>query len=88
MLLTQLRFMHRLTFVMQISHSRVPMPDGATQQDVAARVGISQAHLSRVLNGKTVPSLGVALALARELRVPVERFLPGASTVQADRASA
>jgi transcriptional regulator with XRE-family HTH domain len=63
---------------------RVPVPDGETQQAIAAKVGISQGHLSCVLARKRVPSLGVAVALARELGVPLETFVPGHAAARAD----
>jgi transcriptional regulator with XRE-family HTH domain len=85
--LTDIRTGHMLRLVMPLTKlSPVPVPLGARQQDVAERVGISQGHLSRVLARKGVPSLAVAVALARELGVPVETFMPAAASA-ADNAS-
>lgn len=43
-----------------------------TQAELAARVGVEQGTISRILNGHRTPSLKLALLLAREASVPVE----------------
>lgn len=43
-----------------------------TQEQFAERVGISQAHLSRIVNRQLTPSLDVALRIASAANVPVE----------------
>jgi transcriptional regulator with XRE-family HTH domain len=46
-------------------------------QEVAGSAGISKGLLSRIENGRTVPSLPVLLSLIRALKVPVEAFFEG-----------
>lgn len=45
---------------------------GIRQSDIAANVGISETHLSNIVNGRKSPSLHLAKALSRETNVPVE----------------
>lgn len=47
-----------------------------TQKDFAARLGISQAHLSRIVSGAAAPSLAVAVRIADAAGIPVESLLP------------
>ncbi len=49
---------------------------GKTQQEMASQLGISQGYLSRLMNGKAVPSLGMAVRLAHASGASVESFLP------------
>jgi DNA-binding XRE family transcriptional regulator len=46
------------------------LPDAA----VAARAGVSRAHLNRIKNGRAVPRVGTAIALARALHVKVAQL--------------
>jgi transcriptional regulator with XRE-family HTH domain len=46
---------------------------GETQEQLAARAGVSQAHISRVLHGGHC-SLKLAKALSKLTGVPVETF--------------
>jgi transcriptional regulator with XRE-family HTH domain len=46
-------------------------------QEVAGSAGISKGLLSRIENGRAVPSLPVLLSLIRALRVPVDAFFEG-----------
>lgn len=45
------------------------------QNDVARRAGISESHLSLIVNGKRTPSLAVAKRLAKVLGLRIEAFL-------------
>jgi transcriptional regulator with XRE-family HTH domain len=45
---------------------------GTRQLDVAKDAGISEAHLSNIINGKRTPSYHLALVLSRLTNVPVE----------------
>jgi transcriptional regulator with XRE-family HTH domain len=47
-----------------------------TQQAFADRVGITPAHLSRIVNAQGAPSLDVAVRIASAARIPVESLLP------------
>ena len=51
---------------------------GWSDVDLAARAGLDRAHVNQVKNGRAVPTIATALALARALGVPVaEAFPPG-----------
>ena len=47
---------------------------GDTQEHIADEVGVSQAHLSRIVAGQVVPRPRVALALATYAKIPIESF--------------
>lgn len=49
---------------------------GLTQEELAARSGLTQSHLSRLELGKYVPTLTTLERLARALKVPVSDLLP------------
>jgi transcriptional regulator with XRE-family HTH domain len=53
------------------------LPNGMTQADFAARMGISPQHLSDIKNGARGASLQLAKRLADECGVPIESFLVG-----------
>lgn len=44
---------------------------GETQQEFAARVGVTQSYVSRILAGERVPSLQLALRIANAAEIPV-----------------
>lgn len=46
-----------------------------TQGQLAERVGITQAHMSRVVHGGRIPSLALAVRLSRATGLPVESLL-------------
>ena len=50
-----------------------------TQKVLAARVGITQAHLSQILSGARRPSVGVALAIEDATGVSVRALVRGAA---------
>jgi transcriptional regulator with XRE-family HTH domain len=53
---------------------------GWTDAQLAARAGIDRAHLNQVKNGRALPTVATALAIAHALGVPVaSAFPPGAS---------
>lgn len=45
---------------------------GTRQSDIAANLGISDTHMSNIVNGKRKPSLDLARALSAETNVPIE----------------
>lgn len=45
---------------------------GVRQGDIAANVGISESHMSNIVNGKRLPSVTLAVAISHETNVPVE----------------
>lgn len=49
---------------------------GETQERFAARVGCRQAMVSRVLDGKALPSFTLALRIAKAASIPVESLAP------------
>jgi transcriptional regulator with XRE-family HTH domain len=51
---------------------------GWTDAHLAARAGLDRAHVNQVKNGRTLPTVGTALAIARALGVSVAvAFPPG-----------
>lgn len=46
-----------------------------TQAAFASRVGLSRSFVSRVVSGERVPSLPIALRIAKAANVPVESLL-------------
>jgi putative transcriptional regulator len=48
-----------------------------TQQQLAERIGVGRVTITRIETGAQVPSLTVALALARVLGEPVEALFGG-----------
>jgi transcriptional regulator with XRE-family HTH domain len=47
---------------------------GDSQEHIAARVGTTQANISKIARGDAVPRSLLALALARYCRIPVDSF--------------
>ena len=47
---------------------------GETQETLAAALGISQAHISRILAGKAVPRTELAIRLADYADIPIDSF--------------
>jgi DNA-binding XRE family transcriptional regulator len=47
---------------------------GLADEVLAARAGMSRAHLNRVKNGRVVPRVGTAIAVARALDVRVSQL--------------
>jgi transcriptional regulator with XRE-family HTH domain len=65
-----------------VAVARVDFPDlatycaktGDTQIHIAAQVGTTQAHISRIVHGEVVPRAGLAARLARYARIPIDSF--------------
>lgn len=53
---------------------------GWTDAVLAARAGLDRAHINQVKNGRTLPTVGTALAIAGALGVPVATVFPPGST--------
>lgn len=47
-----------------------------TQAEFAARVGVQQSLISRLVNGTRRPSFALALRIAAEARIPIESLMP------------
>ena len=58
---------------------------GWTDARLAARAGIDRAHVNQVKNGRALPTVATALALARALGVPVAVAFPPGSTARRRR---
>jgi transcriptional regulator with XRE-family HTH domain len=52
---------------------------GLTQVELAEKLGLSQAFMSRIIRGIQQPSLDEALRIARKVRVPVESLVSRAN---------
>ena len=48
--------------------------DGRTQKEVAALLGISEAHLCGIRLGETYPSLKVAIRISELTGVPIQQL--------------
>ncbi len=56
--------------------SRLRTQQGITQEQLAAKLGVSGAYISMLENGKKAnPSLGLLHKLARALKVPIGHLL-------------
>ena len=51
---------------------RLREADGLSQGDLAARLGVSRQTVNSIENGRYLPSLPLALPIARFFRKPVE----------------
>jgi len=59
---------------------------GWTDAALAAGAGLDRAHVNQVKNGRALPTVATALAIARALGVPlVVAFPPGSSTSRRPR---
>lgn len=47
---------------------------GTRQEDFAAKVGTTQAHISRIANGEAVPRPELAERIAEEANIPLDSF--------------
>ena len=45
-----------------------------TQANIAARVGTTQAHISRIVNGDAIPRSLLAARIASYARIPLDSF--------------
>ena len=48
-----------------------------TAADIARKTGMTQATLSRYINGKRIPRLNSVIKIAKALNVPIELLLKG-----------
>ncbi len=63
--------------------SRLLATRGWSDGRLAARAGLDRAHVNQLKNGRALPTVASALAIARALGVPVAvAFPPGSSTVR------
>jgi len=61
---------------------------GWTDGELAARAGVDRAHLNQLKNGRALPTVATALALARALGVSVATlFPPGTASARRARAT-
>jgi transcriptional regulator with XRE-family HTH domain len=58
---------------------------GDTQERLAERLGISQAHISRLVKGEHLPRVSLAIKIARHTGIPLESFL--AAKIKYDKAA-
>ncbi len=49
---------------------------GLSLRELARKLGISPSALSSIETGKTLPTVSTLLAIARELRTPLDALLP------------
>jgi transcriptional regulator with XRE-family HTH domain len=47
---------------------------GLADEALAVRAGISRSHLNRIKNGRAIPRVGTAIAIAAALGVPVAQL--------------
>jgi transcriptional regulator with XRE-family HTH domain len=52
---------------------------GWTDAELAARAGLDRAHVNQLKNGRALPTVATALALARALEAPVATVFPPGS---------
>ena len=52
---------------------------GWTDAELAARAGLDRAHVNQIKNGRALPSVATAMALARALGTPVATVFPPGS---------
>lgn len=48
-----------------------------TAADIARKTGMTQATLSRYINGKRIPNLNSVIKIAKALNVPIELLMKG-----------
>lgn len=61
--------------------SRLLVERGWNDQQLATRAGVDRAHVNQVKNGRALPTVATALAIARALGVPVAlAFPPGSAS--------
>ena len=53
---------------------------GWTDGQLAARAGLDRAHVNQLKNGRALPTVATALAIARALRVPLAAVFPPGSS--------
>jgi transcriptional regulator with XRE-family HTH domain len=58
---------------------------GWSDQRLAERAGLDRAHVNQLKNGRALPTVATALAIARALGVPVSVAFPQGSTIRRTR---
>ena len=48
-----------------------------TAADISRKTGITQATLSRYINGKRIPNINSVIKIAKALNVPIELLMKG-----------
>lgn len=48
-----------------------------TAADIARKTGMTQASLSRYINGKRIPKINSVIKIAKALNVPIELLMKG-----------
>jgi transcriptional regulator with XRE-family HTH domain len=56
--------------------ARILASRGWSDVELAARAGLDRAHVNQVKNGRAMPTVATALALARALDVDVSTIFP------------
>jgi transcriptional regulator with XRE-family HTH domain len=65
--------------------SRLLAARGWTDVELARRARLDRAHVNQLKNGRALPTVATALAIARELGVPVAEAFPPGSTARRRR---
>ena len=79
-----MRSARRATIVNKV---RSAIPSKMTMESLSISTGLSPNYLHAILHATAVPSLPVALILARELRKPVDELFELDGTKEADHAN-
>lgn len=58
---------------------RLQAARGWTDAELAARAGINRAHVNQLKNGRALPTVATAFALARALEAPLAEVFPAGS---------
>jgi putative transcriptional regulator len=66
--------------------SRLLAARGWSDVELAARTGLDRAHLNQVKNGRAMPTVATALALARALEIDVATIFPSGWSAPRGRA--
>ena len=65
--------------------ARVLAARGWTDARLAARAGLDRAHVNQVKNGRLLPTVATALAIARALGLPIAVVFPAAGSARLRR---
>lgn len=75
------QLVHEMGAVLKFQRHRL----GLTQEEVAARVGISAGHLSQVEAGKKIPSLELLVNLTLCLKITMQSLINAATILTEDQ---
>lgn len=59
----------------EVADIRKALRDAMSQAALARAVGCSEAHISDIMNGKKRPSVGLAVKIARETKIPLDQIV-------------